>query len=193
MSTLIIIPTVAGNEENLKETLDSLFVNTRQKEYDLMIIKNDYAGFAAAVNRALRCFDAEHIDGICILNDDIILYPNWLEQLKDKASQGFDIVGDVDSSKPEEDHVVFYMSYIKKEVLQKIGLLDENFVKGNWEDVDFCVRAVEAGFKIGKVNDIICFHKGSQTVMRMGITSDQNKAYFLEKYKGTKYEERWNQ
>ncbi len=42
MSTLIIVPTVAGNEEHLKEMLDTLFINTQQSEYDLMIIKNDY-------------------------------------------------------------------------------------------------------------------------------------------------------
>jgi GT2 family glycosyltransferase len=192
MSTLIIIPTVAGNEENLKETLDSLFINTRQKEYDLVIVKNDFSGFANAVNRALKNYDAEHLDGVCILNDDIILYPFWLEQLKAKAEEGFGIVGDIHSAKIEIDHVVFYMVYIKKEVLQKIGILDEKFIKGNWEDVDFCVRAIEAGFKLGRVEDICCFHKESQTVMKLGITSEQNKAYFKEKWKSTKWENRWD-
>jgi GT2 family glycosyltransferase len=191
MSTLIIMPTVPGNEEHLKEALDSLFQNTPQ-EYDLAIIKNNRIGFAAGVNRALKNFDAEHIEAVVILNDDVILYPFWLEQLQEVAKNGYDIVGDRNTAKPDEDHVVFYLAYIKKEVLQKIGILDENFKKGNWEDVDLCVRAIEAGFKIGKADDICCYHKGSLTINTMNLPKDNNKEYFKTKWKGTKYENRWN-
>ncbi len=43
--------------------------------------------------------------------------------------------------------VVFALAMISRKVINKIGLLDENFMHG-LEDTDYCVRAEDAGFKI---------------------------------------------
>jgi GT2 family glycosyltransferase len=42
--------------------------------------------------------------------------------------------------------VVGFCLLIRREVVDKIGLLDERFSPGNFEDDDYCLRAIEAGF-----------------------------------------------
>ena len=59
--------------------------------------------------------------------------------------------------------LVFFCVAIKREVIDKIGLLDEQFSPGNFEDDDFCLRAIEAGFKLGIAQDTFIYHAGSAT------------------------------
>lgn len=43
--------------------------------------------------------------------------------------------------------IVFFCVLIKKAVLDKVGILDEVFSPGNFEDDDYCIRARKAGFQ----------------------------------------------
>jgi len=58
--------------------------------------------------------------------------------------------------------VAFYATYIRKEVIQKVGLLDENFLNGG-EDYDYCRRAAKQGFTCGFVFSSFVFHFGGKT------------------------------
>jgi GT2 family glycosyltransferase len=59
--------------------------------------------------------------------------------------------------------LVFFCVAIKREVIDKIGLLDEQFTPGNFEDDDFCLRAEVAGFKLVIAYDTFVYHYGSAT------------------------------
>lgn len=50
----------------------------------------------------------------------------------------------------------------RKEMLDKIGLLDEDFFAGR-EDVDLSIRALLAGYRIKSVGRAVCYHKISAT------------------------------
>lgn len=63
---------------------------------------------------------------------------------------------------------------IKKEVIEKIGLLDENIFL-YYEDADYCLRAQQAGFKIKCEPKAICYHQESQS------SDNQTKNYHLVK------------
>ena len=93
-------------------------------------------------------------------------------------------------------HVPFYFVYIKKEVFDKIGLLDERFIGGEWEDVDFCVRAIEAGYTIAETENVNCVHKTSQTLKNLSSELEEerkkNKQRFKTKWEGTRWEKEWN-
>ncbi|MDD5449165.1 MAG: glycosyltransferase family 2 protein [Candidatus Omnitrophica bacterium] len=54
---------------------------------------------------------------------------------------------------------------IKKEVIERIGLLDERFFI-YYEDSDFCLRAGRAGFKVAAVRDAKVWHKISKIIGR---------------------------
>ena len=56
------------------------------------------------------------------------------------------------------DWLTFCCVLIDKKVFDKIGLLDERF-RFMFEDVDFCKRASDHGFRIECVEDAVVCHK----------------------------------
>jgi GT2 family glycosyltransferase len=64
---------------------------------------------------------------------------------------------------------------IKKEVLQKIGYLDEHFFL-YYEDADFSLRAQQAGYSLRLVPKAICYHQESHS-----FSSAKLKNYYLVK------------
>ncbi len=64
----------------------------------------------------------------------------------------------------EVDHVMGAFMLIKKEVIKKIGLLDEGFSPYLLEDTDYCLRAKEKNFDIKSVSYIEIIHKKGKTI-----------------------------
>ncbi len=54
---------------------------------------------------------------------------------------------------------------IRRDVLERAGLLDEAYFF-SFEDVEFCLRAREAGFRTVCVQDAIAYHEGGRTIGR---------------------------
>ena len=79
--------------------------------------------------------------------------------------------------------LVFFCVAIKREVIEKIGLLDEQFSPGNFEDDDFCVRAILAGFRLGIAQDVLIYHKGSATHKSLNVAYDELLGTNLMKFK----------
>lgn len=65
------------------------------------------------------------------------------------------------------DYVIGFCMLIKNEVFEQIGLFDEFFDLGG-EEIDFCIRAKIAGFKIGIAKDVFIHHFGSITFLNIG-------------------------
>jgi GT2 family glycosyltransferase len=51
----------------------------------------------------------------------------------------------------------------RREVIARIGGLDERFGSGNFEDDDFCIRAAQVGFRARIALDVFIHHTGGQT------------------------------
>ena len=64
----------------------------------------------------------------------------------------------------------FFCAMIRKEVFDRIGLLDERFGLGHFEDNDFCLRAQAAGFKVACLEHVFVYHKGSACFGRVDTT-----------------------
>lgn len=71
--------------------------------------------------------------------------------------------------------------YIKREVIDKIGLFDEGYGSGYREEVDFAFTAREAGYKVVSSPKAEVVHLVSQTHGRLGITNDTH-SYFMSKW-----------
>lgn len=54
---------------------------------------------------------------------------------------------------------------IKREVFERIGFLDEAYFF-SFEDIDFCLRAREAGFEVTVVQDARAYHEGGRSIGR---------------------------
>ncbi|MFA5359236.1 MAG: glycosyltransferase [Patescibacteria group bacterium] len=82
--------------------------------------------------------------------------------------------------------LVFFCVAIKRAVIDKVGLLDEQFSPGNFEDDDFCLRAIEANFKLVIADDVFIYHLGSQTHKSLNLDYqallDTNRAKFNAKW-----------
>ncbi|CUU08634.1 Glycosyltransferase, GT2 family [Candidatus Kryptobacter tengchongensis] len=76
---------------------------------------------------------------------------------------------------------------IKRKVIEIIGGFDERFSPGNFEDDDFCLRTVLAGFKIAIAKDVFIHHFGSKSFNANGREKyihilKQNEKIFVEKW-----------
>jgi hypothetical protein len=54
----------------------------------------------------------------------------------------------------ERDFLVFCCVAIKRELFDKLGLLDEIYSPGGCEDIEFCIRAEELGYEVRQVPSI---------------------------------------
>jgi GT2 family glycosyltransferase len=80
---------------------------------------------------------------------------------------------------------------IKRETLSQVGLFDEKFSPGYYEDDDFCVRTLLAGFDIAIAQDVFIHHFGSKTFgsRRYRDALERNKRVFQEKWGPTPYDD----
>jgi len=69
----------------------------------------------------------------------------------------------------ENNRLVGFCLLIRREVIDTIGLMDEGFGVGNYEDDDYCMRARQAGFKTVIARDAFIHHVGGATFTGAGI------------------------
>lgn len=75
----------------------------------------------------------------------------WSDHIKDRPL-GF-----------QPSRLVFFCCLIQRSVIDQIGLLDEQYLVGNYEDDDYCLRTIMAGYKLAIANNSFVYHHGSKT------------------------------
>ena len=162
---------IAIDNGSLDETRIYLEELERSSEVPFKLIRNaDNLGFIKAVNQGLTASKAA---SACLLNNDTIVTKGWLRSMIAAAESSSDI-GIVNPAsnnlgqKPaagepievyaerlktrisgtiEMAHAVGFCMLIKREVINRIGLFDEIYGMGNFEDTDYSKRAIKAGYK----------------------------------------------
>lgn len=93
--------------------------------------------------------------------------------------------------------LVGFCLVIRDTVFHELGMLDESFGIGNYEDDDYCLRALRAGYRLCIAEDCFIFHYGSRTFAGMGLVSDawrelleRNEQVFAQKWRDLRPEER---
>lgn len=97
----------------------------------------------------------------------------------------------------EFPRVAFLCTLIKKEIIDRLGGLDERFAPGNFEDDDYCLRVQMAGYKTIIAQDVFIHHFGSKSFTAEGTKKyqerlDINKKIFVDKW-GADPEQIWLQ
>ena len=171
-----------------------------------VISNSDNRGFAGACNQGINGASGEWI---VVMNNDVLLSSGWLEGLF-AASQrwGLDMVSpairegeynyDIEEySKQLTGRMVgvirrgmvsgiCFMTH--KKVFDTIGIFDENFRIGQYEDKDLFMRAARAGFSMGNVGSAFLHHFGSVTQNSIKASSSakpyalENREYFIRKW-----------
>lgn len=90
----------------------------------------------------------------------------------------------------ETSMLVGFCMYIKMSVVKEIGLLDERFGLGMWEDNDYCLRIRNAGYRMYICQRSLIYHYGSQTIKEFNPAGlfFENRKKFLDKWKTYKYQ-----
>lgn len=81
--------------------------------------------------------------------------------------------------------LVGYSMLIKRVVLDKVGPLDEIYFPGNFEDDDYCLRIINAGYKLLLCRDTFVHHYGSASF------SADSSYYKVLKENQEKFEKKW--
>ncbi|MBW5447379.1 glycosyltransferase [Cohnella sp. CFH 77786] len=101
------------------------------------------------------------------------------------------IAGQVNRSDPSKwaasNRIVGFCLVFRRQLMERIGLLDERFNPGHYEDDDYCFRAREQGFRLLICHDALIYHEGSVSFRRDPDAQKQlverNYRRFMEKWK----------
>lgn len=161
-----------SDTEVLENSLDNLVDFAMQNNYGIVSCKLLNKDKSLQPNAGELPFGMPFITWIAGF-DDIPVFGKMLRSYHEQASRFYQknrSVGWVSGS----------VMAIKKEVLAKIGFFDEGiFMYG--EDVDYCLRAQRAGFKIGWTNEAEIIHLGG------GSSTDPHLRQWIGEFKGLLY------
>lgn len=208
MKASIVIPTYKHLEDCLKPCLASIAKNTDLTDVEVIVVANgcgndgtrEYVeslgapfrllwfdeglGCTKAMNAGLK---AAQGDALIIMNNDAVILDFqaknvWLDRLlepfrdPDVGMTGPLMIPDAVTGYP---FLVFFLAAIRRELYEKLGLLDEVFSPGGYEDVDYCLKAQRLGYRVVSVatqtgvdrgrglviTDYPAYHKGEATVL----------------------------
>ncbi len=170
-----------------------------------LLTHKENTGVARAWNEGLRHATQKFV---CILNNDCLLPPGWVQNMISATeNSGLDFcspfVIEPYMNKPPYNKDTYLQKYkslqkknqgrVRKGIFGGVviwgRLADFKKVEGfdevfwlSLEDIDFCVRALQSGFKIGLIGDVVAFHLGSATRRDMAHTEEANAAHFRKKH-----------
>jgi GT2 family glycosyltransferase len=147
----------------------------------LRVIRNTTnAGFVRAANQGIAASESPYL---CILNNDAYVTDGWLTSLVETveacpenagiANPASNVFGketpDGERHEWQElDSCKGFCMLIKREVVQRIGLFDEVFGMGYFEEKDFCRRAVQAGFICIRAKSSYVYHRDKLSFDKLG-------------------------
>ena len=196
----------SGSEDE-KQILATAFTETPIVE---IISSKKNLGFAGGVNYALKQTIPDKFDAFLIMNNDTLPPSDLIEKLiKGTESFSLDLASPVIYNHPEQEKLwskgnyyniwtglltarpnsllpgdFFYLTgcclLIRTKVFETMGLFDKDFFMYG-EDMEFCFRAVQNGFKTGIVPDAKIYHKTGSSAVHNSFFYEHhiNRSHFL--------------
>ncbi len=170
------------------ETRNFLEELSRNKDVETTIVHNDRnIGWVKALNQGIELSLAPYV---CFQNSDTIVTPGWLRKMIDilQSQENFGMINPTWEGRPRDMEIDRYGSMleklnsklyietdwcrgfstvIKRAVIEKIGKVDERYGLGYLDDVDYSIRAIEAGFSCIRALDTYVYHEGNVTANKV--------------------------
>jgi len=195
-----------GSDQDTALVLEAF---TRKDDLPVRFIRNkENEGFIKAVNKGVSQSTSEYI---CILNNDTVVLPGWLSEMMDilnsdpgigivnpssntfgqKIPAGMALSAHAESLKPQKGQSVElgdafgFCMLTRKSLFDELGLFDEVFGMGYFEDTDFSYRVKRSGYK--------CVRALASYVIHEEKMSFQLLKFFNRNFITNKkiFEERW--
>lgn len=170
-----------------------------------LILNKENLGFSRGNNQGIEIATGEYIG---FLNNDILLSPNWFGEIenifKTEPNAGFISPRHIHSyfSPATEENYIQYFSknnknknyeksfdecafscvITKRNVIDDIGLFDENYTPAFFEDDDLKYRSVCKGYSVLVANEVCFYHFGSITSKKFNKNFEKNRKYYYDKY-----------
>jgi len=195
-----------GSDEKTEDYLERFKSSNSDIAIDIKkLVPNK--GYIKAVNAGLEKFDAEFV---CLLSNDTVVTEGWLDRMIDIMRANSDIgvmnpqssnfglypgkredIEDV-AMKLKEKQCKFketsaclgFCMLIRRQVIEKIGYLDEVYGKGYFEDTDFSRKAMANGFRCAIAQDSYVWHREHSTFKSEEIEEQfkKNKKIFQSRW-----------
>ncbi len=192
----IIVLTTSFSNQYTKKCLAAIEANTTLP-YELFVLRDDKGsfGFSKDNNRLMKISEGEYI---VLMNDDCFVQPQWLERMVKKAEEDpkIGLVGarlsgpdgvlqyGIEKAAPNGDieSIAFALVLIKREVISKIGLMNEMYRYGS-EDAEYCMKAWKNGFRC-VISDATAVHLKNMNQNSRSIILRSRGSYFFRRSLG---------
>jgi len=200
-----------ASDEATKKYLESLKDDLRFK---VILIRNEKnLGNTKAVNQGLRATDAPFV---CNLDNDTYVTEGWLNEMITTAQSdpkigmvtsagrggqppSSDAVKDIEKKAREVAQrrgqvmematIDCYCALIKRELINTIGVWDEIYSPGYFDDTDYCRRATNAGFRIAGALGSYVYHREGGSFKKNTQKEElfkRNQKVYLQRYGASK-------
>ena len=197
---VIIVDDKSTDLESLK------FLSDIADEKIKIVHNQENLGWVKSVNQGLKESTAEYV---CVMNNDTLVTDGWLDEMITVAEKEPDIgLVNPEWEKParisiedyakglkksngefiETDWARGFCFLVKREVINRIGGLDEAYSPGYYDDCDYSVRAIKAGFRPVRAKASYVYHYRNRT--HESVLKEEGMDSLLAKHKKLFYE-RW--
>lgn len=177
-----------------KKTGFSAAVNTGIKASSgdyIVFINNDTITASCWLQNMLRCCMESNKAGIVGPRSNNVLKEQFLKTGKntDNIYKLEKFMTEYNRPNPalwfETKYLSGFCMLIPRDIISNIGFLDENFLYGGFEDIDYCIRAKKHGFRLMCAGDTFIYHYGQKSMGKLKNVRDiyiHNKIYFDKKW-----------
>lgn len=156
---------------------------------NILLLNNDTLVTESWLNNLVAClYSTENIGAVGPVSNSCPYYQSIpINYTKEKDMFKFAKKFNKSNNELWEERLklIGFCMLIKKGVINKIGLLDERFTPGNYEDDDYSIRITQAGYKIMLCKDTFIHHYG-------GTSFNESKEYGeLLKKNEQKFKDKW--
>lgn len=174
----------------------------KHAEGHVLLLNSDTIIPAGALDRLVSVLDRDPRIGILGPRTNCVSGPQQIEGLQFTTTEAIDAYANALAREKagqlrDVARLVGFCMLIRDTVFQQLGPLDESFGIGNFEDDDYCIRALRKGHRLCIAEDCFIFHYGSRTFLGMGLVEDawreligRNEQIFVDKWRDLRPEER---
>ena len=128
------------------KTVEYVYNLNKEKKIFKTVYYDKPLGYARAVNLGIKVSKGDYI--VLLNNDCVIQDHHWLDCLEEPflRFKNVGLTGPLGHIRSNIPWLIFFCVMIKREVIERIGLLSEEYGMGGGEDTEYCIKAYLEGY-----------------------------------------------
>lgn len=163
----------------------------------VVLVNSDTLIFPGTVERLQRAFSEDATIGIVTA---VSTWANWTRIPFPAGSNVLSVarfVSEWTEAVADIYNASGFFYAVRRSLFEQLGLFDEIYSPGYWEEADYCMRALSAGYRVVVDPALFVFHHGWGSFRKTGRdeSMSRNKSVFMERW-GDRYDalqQQWRQ